>query len=161
MAMHNTSVSIEGFARASFNYALMRGWPLYFSTKNTILKTYDGYFMDIFARIYETEFKAEFNKRGLTYEHRLIDDMVACALKWNGDYVWACKNYDGDVQSDTRGAGLRLARADDVGAAQPGRHQGGERRRRTVPSPGITGSTSRARRPRPTRSRRFSPGPAG
>ena len=106
MAMHNTRVSIEGFARASFNYALMRNWPLYFSTKNTILKSYDGFFMDCFATIYENEFKAEFTKRGLTYEHRLIDDMVACALKWNGAYVWACKNYDGDVQSDTVAQGF-------------------------------------------------------
>src|ERR1019366_2365576 len=106
MAMHNTRVSIEGFARASFNCAIMRGWPLYFSTKNTILKAYDGYFMDIFATIYQNEFKAEFDKRGLTYEHRLIDDMVACALKWNGGYVWACKNYDGDVQSDTVAQGF-------------------------------------------------------
>ena len=89
-----------------FNYALMRGWPLYFSTKNTILKAYDGYFMDIFQRIYDTEFKVEFDKRKLTYEHRLIDDMVACALKWNGGYVWACKNYDGDVQSDTVAQGF-------------------------------------------------------
>jgi isocitrate dehydrogenase len=95
MGMHNTRVSIEGFARASFNYALMRGWPLYFSTKNTILKTYDGFFMEIFATIYQNEFKAEFDKRGLTYEHRLIDDMVACALKWNGD-----------VQSDTVAQGF-------------------------------------------------------
>ncbi len=100
MAMHNTRPSIEGFARASFNYALARGWPLYFSTKNTILKSYDGMFKDIFQRIYETEFKAAFDRKGLTYEHRLIDDMVACALKWHGGYVWACKNYDGDVQSD-------------------------------------------------------------
>src|ERR1700677_3636085 len=84
----------------------MRNWPLYFSTKNTILKSYDGYFMDIFATIYQNEFKAEFDKRGLTYEHRLIDDMVACALKWNGAYVWACKNYDGDVQSDTVAQGF-------------------------------------------------------
>jgi isocitrate dehydrogenase len=106
MAMHNTEESIRGFARASFNYALMRGWPLYFSTKNTILKAYDGYFMDMFQNIYETEFKAEFDKKGLTYEHRLIDDMVACALKWNGGYVWACKNYDGDVQSDTLAQGF-------------------------------------------------------
>ena len=106
MAMHNTRVSIEGFARASFNYALTRNWPLYFSTKNTILKSYDGFFMDCFATIFENEFKAEFTKRGLTYEHRLIDDMVACALKWNGAYVWACKNYDGDVQSDTVAQGF-------------------------------------------------------
>ncbi|MGC8476741.1 MAG: NADP-dependent isocitrate dehydrogenase [Acetobacteraceae bacterium] len=106
MAMHNTRVSIEGFARASFNYALQRGWPLYFSTKNTILKAYDGYFKDIFQDIYEREFKARFDAAKLTYEHRLIDDMVACALKWNGGYVWACKNYDGDVQSDTVAQGF-------------------------------------------------------
>ena len=106
MAMHNTRVSIEGFARASFNYALQRGWPLYFSTKNTILKAYDGYFKDIFEVIYEAEFKAAFTAKGLTYEHRLIDDMVACALKWNGGYVWACKNYDGDVQSDVVAQGF-------------------------------------------------------
>jgi isocitrate dehydrogenase len=106
MAMHNTRVSIEGFARASFNYALMRGWPLYFSTRNTILKAYDGFFMDLFAEIYQNEFKAEFDKRGLTYEQRLIDDMVARALKWNGAYVWACENYDGDVRSDTVAQGF-------------------------------------------------------
>jgi isocitrate dehydrogenase len=106
MAMHNTEESIRGFARASFNYALMRGWPLYFSTKNTILKAYDGYFKDMFQEVYETEFKVEFDKRGLSYEHRLIDDMVACALKWNGGYVWACKNYDGDVQSDVVAQGF-------------------------------------------------------
>ena len=106
MAMHNTHKSIAGFARASFNYALMRGWPLYFSTKNTILKTYDGTFKDIFEDIYQKEFKAAFDARKLTYEHRLIDDMVACALKWNGGYVWACKNYDGDVQSDTVAQGF-------------------------------------------------------
>jgi isocitrate dehydrogenase len=106
MAMHNTRVSILGFARASFNYALMRNWPLYFSTKNTILKAYDGYFKDIFEEVYTNEFKGEFDKRKLTYEHRLIDDMVACALKWNGGYVWACKNYDGDVQSDTVAQGF-------------------------------------------------------
>jgi isocitrate dehydrogenase len=106
MAMHNTRVSIEGFARASFNYALQRGWPLYFSTKNTILKAYDGFFKDVFQDIYEREFKAQFDAAKLTYEHRLIDDMVACALKWNGGYVWACKNYDGDVQSDTIAQGF-------------------------------------------------------
>ncbi len=106
MAMHNTRVSITGFARASFNYALQRGWPLYFSTKNTILKAYDGYFKDIFQEVYEKEFKAKFDAAKLTYEHRLIDDMVACALKWNGAYVWACKNYDGDVQSDTVAQGF-------------------------------------------------------
>ena len=100
MGMHNTVESIEGFARASFNYGLLRNYPVYLSTKNTIIKAYDGVFKDTFERIFETEFKEEFGKRGLTYEHRLIDDMVACALKWSGGYVWACKNYDGDVQSD-------------------------------------------------------------
>jgi isocitrate dehydrogenase len=97
IAMRNTEGSITGFARASFNYALLRGWLLYFSTKNTILEAYDGYFMDIFRRIYETEFEAEFDKKGLTCEHRRIDDMVACALKWDGRHVWACTNYDGGV----------------------------------------------------------------
>ena len=100
LAMHNTRASIEGFARASFNYGLLRGYPVYLSTKNTILKAYDGMFKDLFQEIFDTEFKASFDAAGLTYEHRLIDDMVACALKWSGGYVWACKNYDGDVQSD-------------------------------------------------------------
>ncbi len=100
MGMHNTNASIEGFARASFNYGLARNYPVYLSTKNTILKAYDGEFKDIFQRIFDSEFKDQFAERKLTYEHRLIDDMVASALKWNGGYVWACKNYDGDVQSD-------------------------------------------------------------
>jgi isocitrate dehydrogenase len=100
MGMHNTNRSIEGFARASFNYGLVRGYPVYLSTKNTILKAYDGAFKDIFQAIFDAEFAEEFARRKLTYEHRLIDDMVASALKWNGGYVWACKNYDGDVQSD-------------------------------------------------------------
>ncbi len=100
MGMHNTNKSIEGFARASFNYGLARNYPVYLSTKNTILKAYDGQFKDIFQAIFDAEFKAAFDKQKLTYEHRLIDDMVACALKWDGGYVWACKNYDGDVQSD-------------------------------------------------------------
>ena len=100
MGMFNTLASIEGFARASFNYGLARNYPVYLSTKNTILKAYDGQFKDTFQRIFDEEFKAAFDKAGLTYEHRLIDDMVACALKWSGGYVWACKNYDGDVQSD-------------------------------------------------------------
>ncbi len=100
LGMHNTLASIEGFARASFNYGLARNYPVYLSTKNTILKGYDGYFKDTFQRIFDEEFKEKFEKAGLTYEHRLIDDMVACALKWSGGYVWACKNYDGDVQSD-------------------------------------------------------------
>ncbi|MGP8027575.1 MAG: NADP-dependent isocitrate dehydrogenase [Acidocella sp.] len=100
MGMHNTLASIEGFARASFNYGLSRGYPVYLSTKNTILKAYDGMFKDTFQTIFDAEFKERFDAAGLTYEHRLIDDMVACALKWSGGYVWACKNYDGDVQSD-------------------------------------------------------------
>ena len=100
MGMHNTNRSIEGFARASFNYGLARGYPVYLSTKNTILKAYDGAFKDIFQEVFDAEFAGRFAERKLTYEHRLIDDMVASALKWNGGYVWACKNYDGDVQSD-------------------------------------------------------------
>ena len=100
LGMHNTQRSIEGFARASFNYALLRKYPVYLSTKNTILKAYDGMFKDVFQAIFDAEFRAAFDAAGLTYEHRLIDDMVACALKWNGGYLWACKNYDGDVQSD-------------------------------------------------------------
>ena len=100
MGMHNTSESITGFARASFNYGLARNFPVYLSTKNTILKAYDGTFKDIFQDVFDREFAAKFKAAGLTYEHRLIDDMVACALKWEGGYVWACKNYDGDVQSD-------------------------------------------------------------
>ncbi len=106
MAMYNLDESIKDFARASFNYGLMKGWPVYLSTKNTILKAYDGRFKDIFEEIFNAEFKAEFDKRKLTYEHRLIDDMVASALKWSGGYVWACKNYDGDVQSDTVAQGF-------------------------------------------------------
>jgi isocitrate dehydrogenase len=100
MGMHNTRASIEGFARASFNYGKSRKYPVYLSTKNTILKTYDGMFKDIFQEIFDREFKDEYAKLKLSYEHRLIDDMVACALKWTGGYVWACKNYDGDVESD-------------------------------------------------------------
>jgi isocitrate dehydrogenase len=101
MAMYNLDDSIRDFARASLNYGLNRGYPVYLSTKNTIVKVYDGRFKDIFQEIYDKEFKAEFEKKKITYEHRLIDDMVAAALKWSGGYVWACKNYDGDVQSDT------------------------------------------------------------
>ncbi|MFO7854565.1 MAG: NADP-dependent isocitrate dehydrogenase [Paracoccaceae bacterium] len=106
MAMYNLDDSIRDFARASMNYGLSRGFPVYLSTKNTILKAYDGRFKDIFQSIYETEFEDLFKKAGITYEHRLIDDMVACAMKWNGGYVWACKNYDGDVQSDTVAQGF-------------------------------------------------------
>jgi isocitrate dehydrogenase len=100
MGMYNYDDSIRDFARASFSYGLQRNYPVYLSTKNTILKAYDGRFKDLFAEIFEAEFKADFDAKGLTYEHRLIDDMVAAALKWEGGYVWACKNYDGDVQSD-------------------------------------------------------------
>src|SRR5215471_11373151 len=100
MGMYNYNDSIRDFARASFRYGLQRNYPVYLSTKNTILKAYDGQFKDLFAHVFADEFKTEFDKRGLTYEHRLIDDMVAAALKWEGGYVWACKNYDGDVQSD-------------------------------------------------------------
>jgi len=106
MAMYNLDESIRDFARASMNYSLMRKWPLYLSTKNTILKAYDGRFKDLFQEVFEAEFKAKFDAVGITYEHRLIDDMVASALKWSGGYVWACKNYDGDVQSDTVAQGF-------------------------------------------------------
>jgi isocitrate dehydrogenase len=106
MAMYNVDDSIRDFARASMRYGLDRGFPVYLSTKNTILKRYDGRFKDLFADVYESEFRADFEAAGLTYEHRLIDDMVAAALKWEGGYVWACKNYDGDVQSDTVAQGF-------------------------------------------------------
>jgi isocitrate dehydrogenase len=106
MAMYNLDDSIRDFARASMNYALGRGYPLYLSTKNTILKAYDGRFKDLFQEVFDAEFAAAFRAKGLTYEHRLIDDMVASALKWSGGYVWACKNYDGDVQSDTVAQGF-------------------------------------------------------
>lgn len=106
MAMYNLDDSIRDFARASMNYGLARGWPVYLSTKNTILKAYDGRFRDLFAEVFENEFKDKFEKAGITYEHRLIDDMVACAMKWSGQFVWACKNYDGDVQSDTVAQGF-------------------------------------------------------
>jgi isocitrate dehydrogenase len=106
LAMYNLDSSIRDFARASMRYGLDHGLPVYLSTKNTILKRYDGRFKDLFQEIYDTEFKADFEAAGLTYEHRLIDDMVAAALKWEGGYVWACKNYDGDVQSDTVAQGF-------------------------------------------------------
>ncbi len=106
MAMYNIDSSIYGFARSSFNQALTKGWNLYFSTKNTILKAYDGRFKDIFEEVYQTEFKEKYAAAGITYEHRLIDDMVAAAMKWSGGFVWACKNYDGDVQSDTVAQGF-------------------------------------------------------
>ena len=106
MSMYNLDQSIKDFARACMNYGLNRRWPVFLSTKNTILKKYDGRFKDIFQEIYENEFIDKFKERGITYEHRLIDDMVACAMKWNGNYIWACKNYDGDVQSDTVAQGF-------------------------------------------------------
>jgi len=101
LSMYNLDKSIEDFARSCFNYGLIKKWPVYLSTKNTILKTYDGRFKDIFEEVFKNEFKSNFEKNKITYEHRLIDDMVACAMKWSGKYIWACKNYDGDVQSDT------------------------------------------------------------
>ncbi len=106
MGMYNHDESIRGFARACLNYGLQRGWPVYLSTKNTILKAYDGRFKDLFQEVYEAEFEAKFKAAGVTYEHRLIDDMVACAMKWSGGFIWACKNYDGDVQSDTVAQGF-------------------------------------------------------
>jgi len=106
LSMYNTDESIKGFAHSCFNMALMKGWPLYLSTKNTILKKYDGRFKDIFEEIYQADYKKKFEAKGIVYEHRLIDDMVASALKWSGNFVWACKNYDGDVQSDTVAQGF-------------------------------------------------------
>ncbi len=106
MGMYNVDESIRGFARSCFNYGLNLGWPVYLSTKNTILKKYDGRFKDLFQEIFDEEFKAKFEDANITYEHRLIDDMVACAMKWSGEFVWACKNYDGDVQSDTVAQGF-------------------------------------------------------
>jgi isocitrate dehydrogenase len=104
--MYNLDDSIKDFARACMNYGILRKWPVYLSTKNTILKAYDGRFKDLFQEVYEKEFKTKFNEIGITYEHRLIDALVACAMKWSGKYVWACKNYDGDVQSDTVAQGF-------------------------------------------------------
>ena len=106
LSMYNLEESIEGFARACFNYGLNLGWPVYMSTKNTILKAYDGLFKDTFEKVFLKEFKDKFDEKGIIYEHRLIDDMVACAMKWEGGFVWACKNYDGDVQSDTIAQGF-------------------------------------------------------
>jgi len=106
MGMYNLDESIRGFARACMNYGLQRKWPVYLSTKNTILKAYDGRFKDLFQEVFDNEFKAAFEDAGIEYEHRLIDDMVACAMKWSGGFVWACKNYDGDVQSDTVAQGF-------------------------------------------------------
>ena len=114
MAMYNLDDSIRDFARASLNYGVTREWPVYLSTKNTILKYYDGRFKDLFQEIYETEFAAKFKELGIVYEHRLIDDMVASALKWSGKFIWACKNYDGDVQSDQVAQGFGSLGPDDI-----------------------------------------------
>ena len=142
-AMYNFDDSIADFARASLRYGLERNYPVYLSTKNTILKAYDGRFKDIFAEVFEAEFKADFEAAGLTYEHRLIDDMVAAALKWEGGYVWACKNYDGDVQSDTvaqgfGSLGLMTSRADDAGR-QDRRGRGRARHRHPALPPAPAG----------------------
>src|ERR1700709_615332 len=125
MAMYNLDDSIRDFARASLRYGLDRGYPVYLSTKNTILKRYDGRFKDIFQEVFENEFKADFEAAQITYEHRLIDDMVAAALKWEGGYVWACKNYDGDVQSDTVAQGFGSLGLMTSGVVSPGGKTGG------------------------------------
>jgi isocitrate dehydrogenase len=142
MGMYNLDDSIRDFARASLNYGLNRKYPVYLSTKNTILKVYDGRFKDIFQEIYDAEFKDRFVAAGITYEHRLIDDMVASALKWSGGYVWACKNYDGDVQSDIVAQGFGSLGLMTSVLMTP------------------DGKTRRARKPRPIPSRRSTPGPA-
>ena len=143
MAMYNLDDSIRDFARASMRYGLDRGFPVYLSTKNTIMKAYDGRFKDLFQEIFDAEFKDDFEKAGITYEHRLIDDMVAAALKWEGGYVWACKNYDGDVQSDTvaqgfGSLGLMTSRADDA-RRQDRRGRGGARHRHAPLPPAPAG----------------------
>ena len=136
LAMYNLDDSIRDFAKASLNYGLARNYPVYLSTKNTILKTYDGRFKDIFQEVFDTEFADQYKQAGLTYEHRLIDDMVASALKWEGGYVWACKNYDGDVQSDTVAQGFGSLGPDDLGAVHPRRQRrrGGGRARHRHPA---------------------------
>ena len=153
MAMYNLDESIKDFARASLNYGLQRGYPVYLSTKNTIMKVYDGRFKDIFQEVYESEFADQFKAKKITYEHRLIDDMVASNLKWSGGYVWACKNYDGDVQSDTVAQGFgSLGLMTSVLMTPDGQPP-------TAPSPATIASIRRASRLRPTRSPRSSLGP--
>ena len=159
MAMYNLDDSIRDFARASMNYGLQRNYPVYLSTKNTILKAYDGRFKDLFAEVFETEFKDEFEAAGLTYEHRLIDDMVAASLKWEGGYVWACEELRRRRAVRHRRSGLRLAGPDDVGAHEPRRQDRRGRGGARHGDPALPGRTSAASRPRPTRSRRSSPGP--
>jgi isocitrate dehydrogenase len=127
MSMYNIESSIFGFARSCMNRALDKGWPLYLSTKNTIMKAYDGRFKDIFQEVFDNEFKDKFEAAGITYEHRLIDDMVAAAMKWNGGFVWACKNYDGDVQSDTVAQGFWLFGTYDLYLGYPRRGNHGSR----------------------------------
>ena len=156
--MYNLDDSIIGFARSSFNYGLNRGWPVYLSTKNTILKRYDGRFKDLFQKVFDEEFADKFKAKDIIYEHRLIDDMVASALKWDGGFVWACKNYDGDVQSDIGRPGLRLARPDDVGADDARRQDRRGRGRARHGDPPLPRAPEGPARPRPTRSRRSSPG---
>ena len=159
LSMYNLDDSIRDFASASLNYGLLRKYPVYLSTKNTILKVYDGRFKDIFQEVYDAEFKSRFQALGITYEHRLIDDMVAASLKWSGGYVWACKNYDGDVQSDTVAQGFgSLGLMTSVLMTPDGR---------TVEAEAAHGTVTRhyrehqkGRRPRPTRSPRSSPGRA-
>ena len=160
MGMHNLDDSIRGFAQSCLNFVLQRGWPLYLSTKDTILKAYDGRFRDIFQAVYESEFAEEFKKRELSYEDRLIDDMVALALKWNGGFVWASKNYDGDVQSDTLAQGYdSLGMKTSVLLAPDGK---------TVEAEAAHGTVTRhyrqhqqGRKPRLTRLPRSSPGHGG
>ena len=160
MAMYNLDDSIRDFARASFNYGLNRNYPVYLSTKNTIVKVYDGRFKDIFQEIYDAEFKAEFEKKGIFYEHRLIDDMVAAALKWSGGYVWACKNYDGDVQSDTVAQGYgSLGLMTSVLMTPDGKVVEAEAAHGTVTR--HYRQHQKASRPPPIPSPRFSPGRAG
>ena len=159
--MYNLDASIRDFARASLNYGLQRNYPVYLSTKNTILKGYDGRFKDIFAEVFEAEFKADFDAAGLTYEHRLIDDMVAAALKWEGGYVWACKNYDGDVQSDIVAQGFGSLGLMTSVLMQPGRQDRGGRGGARHGHPALPPAPAGPGRPRPTRSRRSSPGPVG
>ena len=155
MAMYNLDESIEEFARASLRYGLDRKYPVYLSTKNTILKAYDGRFKDIFQRIFEEEFAEAYKTASITYEHRLIDDMVASALKWSGGFVWACKNYDGDVQSDQVAQGFgSLGLMTSVLMTPDGKTV-----EATAPSPATSASSSAARAPRPTPSPRSSPGP--
>ena len=158
MAMYNLDDSIRDFARACMAYGIQRKWPVYLSTKNTILKAYDGRFKDLFEEVFEAEFKDKFAELGITYEHRLIDDMVACALKWEGEFVWACKNYDGDVQSDTVAQGFgSLGLMTSILMTPDGRTVEAEAAHGTV-TPAITGSIKKVTRHRPTPSPRSLPG---